>query len=181
MSDALRKALTGVNVAAVTPHKREGHEPDFGALLDLLDYLASAGARGVALLGSTGEFLHMSYEDRIRLVNLGAKRSRLPVIAGVAHSTLDGAVELARQAADAGAAALLLMPPYFFRYKQDDVKEFFLRFADGVGDAIILILGEYHAKGLPLFDASLDHGAIPRLEDVQWQRLSREQDHIERK
>lgn len=140
MSDALRKALTGVNVAAVTPHKKEGHEPDFGALLDLLDYLAAAGARGVALLGSTGEFLHMSYEDRIRLVNLGAKRSRLPVIAGVAHSTLDGAVELARQAADAGAAALLLMPPYFFRYKQDDVKEFFLRFADGVGDATPILL-----------------------------------------
>jgi dihydrodipicolinate synthase/N-acetylneuraminate lyase len=122
-------AFAGLNIAAVTPHKREGHEPDIAAALELVDFYCASGARGIALLGSTGEFLHLKMDDRIRLVNLAVKRSRVPVIAGISHSTLDGAVELAREAATAGAAAGLLMPPYFFRYSQRDVMEFYLQYA----------------------------------------------------
>lgn len=132
--------LAGVLVAAVTPHKREGHEPDIAAALELVDYYGKSGARGIALLGSTGEFLHLKMEDRIRLLNLAVKRSRAPIIAGVSHSTLDGAVELARAAADAGAAAALLMPPYFFRYRQDDIREFYLQFAKEMEGALPTLL-----------------------------------------
>ena len=47
----------------------------------------------------------------------------MPLLAGVGHSSLDGAVELGREAVGSGAAGLLLMPPYFFRYNQDDIRE----------------------------------------------------------
>ncbi len=101
-------------------------------MLDLIDFLCKGGVDAICLLGSTGEFLNVPFADRIRLVHLGVKRSRVPILVGVSHSTLDGAVELASEAVGSGAAGLLLMPPYFFRYGQDDVLQFYLRFREQV-------------------------------------------------
>src|SRR5579871_1767380 len=121
--------IGGVIAAAVTPHGKRGEEPDIGATLELIDFLCAAGVQGIALLGSTGEFVNLNYDDRVRLVYLAVKRSRVPVLAGVSHSTLDGALALGREASAAGAAGLLLMPPHFFRYRQPEIREFYLRFA----------------------------------------------------
>jgi 4-hydroxy-tetrahydrodipicolinate synthase len=127
----MMQPLSGVIAAAVTPHKR-GTEPDIGATLELIDFLCAAGVQGIALLGSTGEFVNLNFDDRVRLVYLAAKRSRVPVLAGVSHSTLDGALALGCEASAAGAAGLLLMPPFFFRYGQPEIREFYLRFAAGM-------------------------------------------------
>jgi len=132
--------IGGVYVAAVTPHRDKGYQTDVGAMLELVDFLAAAGVNGIALLGSTGEFLHLAFEDRARLVQLAVKRSRAPVLVGVGHSTLDGAIELGREAAKAGAAGLLLMPPYFFRYSQEDIQEFYVQFAAALEGAARIFL-----------------------------------------
>lgn len=125
----MNKPFAGVNVAAITPHGKRGDEPDIGATLELIDFLCEAGVQGIALLGSTGEFVNLNLDDRIRLVYLAVKRSRVPVLAGISHTTLDGALALAREAGAAGAEGVLLMPPYFFRYGQPEICEFFMRFA----------------------------------------------------
>jgi len=125
----MMQLFSGVIAAAVTPHGKRGDEPDIGATLELIDFLCAAGVQGIALLGSTGEFVNLNCDDRVRLVYLAVKRSRVPVLAGVSHSTLDGALALGREASAAGAAGLLLMPPYFFRYRQPEIREFYLRFA----------------------------------------------------
>src|SRR5262249_12809028 len=79
-------------------------------------------------------------EERARLLHLSAKRSRVPVLAGVGAATLDASLDLARQAQDAGAAALVLPPPYFYRYDHDDLRAFFCQFAVELGpDPPILI------------------------------------------
>ena len=134
------QAIQGVNVVAVGPRRAGGHEIDLGATLELIDFHNSSGVKGIALLGTTGEFLHFDFEERRRLIPLAVKRSRIPVIAGVAHSTLEGAVLLGRDAAAVGVAALLVMPPYFFRYQQDEVKEFYLEFARQVGTSTPIYL-----------------------------------------
>src|SRR5258705_5902199 len=131
--------ITGIYVAAVTP-QRKGGEADVAAMLELVDFLGAAGVNGIALLGSTGEFLHLAFEDRVRLVQLAVKRSRVPVLVGVGHSTLEGAIGLGRDAASAGAAGLLLMPPYFFRYSQGDIHEFYVQFAAAVGSSVRIFL-----------------------------------------
>jgi len=129
----MMRPFAGVNVAAVTPHGKRGDEPDMGATLELIDFLCAAGVQGIALLGSTGEFVNLNFDDRVRLVYLGVKRSRVPVLAGISHTTLDGALALGREASAAGAAGLLLMPPYFFRYGQPEIREFYMRFAVEMG------------------------------------------------
>src|SRR5258708_38798235 len=107
--------IAGIYVAAVTP-QRKGGEADVAAMLELVDFLAAAGVNGIALLGSTGKFLHLTFDDRVRLVQLAVKRSRVPVLVGVGRSTLDGAIALCRDAVSSAAAGLLLVAPYFFPY-----------------------------------------------------------------
>lgn len=142
-------AVRGVNAAAVTP-RREGPAIDLGAAFELIEYLAASGVAGIALLGSTGEFLHFELSERLRLIALGVKRSRAPVIVGAAHSSLDGALTLAREAAGAGAAAVLLMPPYFFPYSQQEIKEFYLRFARELKEPVPILL-----YNIPFFTSAI--------------------------
>ncbi len=122
-------------VAAITPRREGEYSIDLGATLELIDFLGERGVAGIALLGSTGEFVHFALDDRRHMVNFAAKRSRVPLLVNVSHSTLDGSVELAREAAGAGVAGVLLMPPYYFRYSQAEVKRFYLAYAEAINNA----------------------------------------------
>src|SRR5581483_4240625 len=150
--------LAGVFAAIVTPRRQDTLEADFSSALDLLDFAADAGVAGVCMLGSTGEFLNFSFTDRQRLVYLGVKRSRVPLIAGVSHSSLDGAVQLADEAISSGADALLIMPPYFFRYEQPAIEAFLLEFARETAGAVPILL-----YNIPQFTSRIDIETVERL------------------
>ena len=130
MVAARSDCIGGVFAAAIAPRRASGHEIDLGLALEGIDFLNSHPIRGIVLLGSTGEFIHYDFEERMKLVALAAKRSRAPVVASITHSTLDGTIALAEDAADAGVAAVLVMPPYYFRYDSQDLREFYSRFSD---------------------------------------------------
>lgn len=121
--------IGGVFAAALTPRRLGMQDVNLGVLWDLIDFLCERKVDGIVLQGSTGEFVHYSTSERMRMMGLAPKRSRVPVLVNVSHSTLDGSVELAQSAMAAGAAGVLLMPPYFFRYRQDAIREFYVRFA----------------------------------------------------
>jgi 4-hydroxy-tetrahydrodipicolinate synthase len=53
----------------------------------------------------------------------------LPVYVNVTHSTLDGSLSIADAAANGGAAGIVLMPPYFFRYSPFEIRRWFEQFA----------------------------------------------------
>jgi dihydrodipicolinate synthase/N-acetylneuraminate lyase len=135
----------GVQAAAITPRGNSG-EVDFGAGFELIDHLSKGGANGILLFGPAGEYPAFAPEERSRLVKLGVKRSRVPILAGVGSATLDASIELGRDAQNADAAALVVPPPYFFRYDQDDLRTYFRQFAAELGsDPPILI---YRSGGL---------------------------------
>jgi dihydrodipicolinate synthase/N-acetylneuraminate lyase len=121
------KALpAGVFAAIITPRREGEMVVDLGAMLEVIDFVTARGVNGIALFGSTGEFLHFTPEERGRLIGLAARRSRVPLLANVSHSTLDGAIAMAEEAAGSGAAAVLVMPPYYFRYDPGSLRAFFL-------------------------------------------------------
>ena len=126
--------------AAITPRNRR-EEIDFGAGFELIDLLCRGGVGGIALFTALGEYASLAAEERSRFLCLAVKRSRAPVWAGVGAATLDASLDLAHEARYAGAGALLLPPPYGFAYAQDDVREFYLRFAErnGAGTPVYLI------------------------------------------
>jgi 4-hydroxy-tetrahydrodipicolinate synthase len=121
-----------------TPRRPNSTEADAAAFLDYLDYVARAGSDGarvdgLVLFGSTGEFIHFDVAERMRAAALAIRRSRVPVLIGVSHSTLVGALELAEHAIAIKAAGVLLMPPYFYPYPADQVFHFYERFAENLG------------------------------------------------
>src|SRR5262249_53551840 len=108
----------------------------FGASFDLIDQLCKAGVRAIALLTAAGEYPAFSLEERTRLVYLGAKRTRVPLLAGVGSEELTASVDLAQEAAGAGAAGVLLPPPLLPPYAAEDLREYYLQFADSIGDTV---------------------------------------------
>jgi len=129
-----------IYIAAITPRGGQG-DIDVGAAFELIDFLCGSvkgHAAGIVLFDAAGEYLALSPGERSRLLYLAAKRSRVPLIAGVGSATLDLSLELAREAGDAGVAAVLLPPPCFYRYQQDDIREFYLRFSEHAGGPVYL-------------------------------------------
>jgi len=153
--------LSGVFAAAVTPNRPGTLEVDYSGLLDSLDFLAEGGVTGICLMGSTGEFAKYSFEDRQRAVYLGAKRTRVPLMVGVAHTSLTGALRLAQEAIQAGADGLLLMPPYFFPYSQPEIEQFYREFARETGSAVPTML-----YNIPQFTSGIAPETARRLLDT---------------
>lgn len=122
----------GVLAAAITPRGKHG-EVDYGAGFELVDHLCKGGVSGIFLFGPAGEYPAFASEERARLVYLCVKRSRVPLLAGVGSATLDASIDLAREAQSAGAAGLVVPPPLYFRYDQDDLRAYFSQFAADLG------------------------------------------------
>lgn len=136
----------GLYAALATPRRPHAIEADSGALLDYVDAIARAGVNGLVLFGSTGEFIHFELSERQRTSALAIKRSRVPVLVNASHSTLAGAILLAEQARDTGAAGLLLTPPYFYPYGAEQIYTFYEQFLEQVGGGIPIYL-----YNLPMF------------------------------
>lgn len=148
---ANRKSIQGgVIAAAISPRQAGEYSIDLAASLELTDFLYERGVDGIALLGSTGEFVHFMLEDRARMLDFAVKRSRLPLLVNVSHSTLDGAIYLGQEAAASGVAAVMLMPPYYYRYDQESVRAFCLRFAEVVAKEVPVYL-----YNIPVFTSEI--------------------------
>ena len=126
---------------ALTPRERKGGL-DFGAAFEQVDFLSRAQVHGIALFTPLGEYPAFSLEDRGRLLYLAAKRSRVPVYSAIGAFTLDDSLTLAREARRADAAGVLLPPPYFFRYQQPELCEFYSQFARQLGGGVPVYLAD---------------------------------------
>lgn len=107
--------LTGVLVALVTPFTADGTEIDVDTLQSHVDRMIQEGVHGLVPGGSTGEFTTLTVDERKRLTELVVKAAagRVPVVAGTGALTTKEAVELSAHAAQVGADALMVVPPYY--------------------------------------------------------------------
>ena len=107
--------LEGVLVALVTPFTPDGTEVDVDNLHAQIEWLVQAGVHGIVPGGSTGEFTALTLAERKLLTEecVKAADGRVPVVAGIGALSQVEAVELAKHAADVGAAALMVVPPFY--------------------------------------------------------------------
>jgi dihydrodipicolinate synthase/N-acetylneuraminate lyase len=105
--------LRGAFAAALTPLRDGGAALDEEAFVPYVEFLRAGGVDGVLALGTTGEGILLSVEERARAVELFVA-SGLPTIAHCGAQTTAETVELAQRAAAAGAAGVAVIgPPYF--------------------------------------------------------------------
>ena len=119
--------------ALVTP-LRDDETLNISVLRQLIDGLLAQGADGFYIGGATGEGIALSREVRECLTEeaIGHVRGRKPCIVHIASTDFREAVELAKHAERAGAAAISAIPPLFYHYDEDDVYCYYRQLAAAV-------------------------------------------------
>ena len=107
--------LRGVYAAAVTPFDDSG-ALSVGQLAAELEYLKSRGCTGVLIGGSTGEAQSLSVEERNSLAIEAAKLwATEQMFLGTGAASIEDAIVLTKFAFDLNVAAVVVIPPFFFK------------------------------------------------------------------
>ena len=129
----------GVFPYLVSPLDAAG-EVNADVLTRLCNDLIAAGVHGLAPLGSTGEFAYLSGPQRRRIVEvvLAASKGRVPVVAGVASTTIVDAVAQAREYERMGCDGILAILEAYFPISDEGVYNYFKAIADAVSLPVVL-------------------------------------------
>jgi 4-hydroxy-tetrahydrodipicolinate synthase len=124
----------GVLPALITPFTPDGRAIDVDALNALVERLIGAGVGGLVPGGSTGEFTTLSTAERRQLieVTIAAAAGRVPVVAGTGALSTAETIELSVHAERAGAAAVMVVPPFYDAPGWPELKAHFAAVADAL-------------------------------------------------
>jgi dihydrodipicolinate synthase/N-acetylneuraminate lyase len=115
--------LEGALAAAVTPLRESGGEVDEDACAPLVEFLAERRLDGILAMGTTGEGILLSPAERRHVTDLfvAACAGRLDVAVHCGAQTTADTVALAEHAATAGADAVAVIGPPYFRLDDDEL------------------------------------------------------------
>lgn len=143
--------LTGSIPPLVTPF-RDGRV-DEDAFAGLVGFHRREGSHGILVNGTTAEPSSLSVRERNRQVDIAVEAAEgLPVVAATGSQSLAESRELSEHAAKAGAAALLVVTPYYIRPPQRGLVQYHLEVARGLGVPWML----YHIPGRTAVGVTLD-------------------------
>jgi 4-hydroxy-tetrahydrodipicolinate synthase len=117
--------LTGIIPPIVTP-LLERDKLDVEGLERLIERVVSGGVSGLFLLGTTGEGASLSYRLRRELIERSCRRvnKRVTILVNITDTSFVESLSLARHAADSGAQALVVAPPYYLPAGQPELQEY---------------------------------------------------------
>jgi len=131
--------MNGIIPAVITPFDAE-ERIDYRAFERIIDHLIGAGVHGLTPLGSTGEFAYLNREQRHRIVEVvvQATRRRVPVVAGVAATTIADAVEQVKAYGALGVDGILAILEAYFPLSEDGVVGYFTAVASATALPVVL-------------------------------------------
>ena len=145
--------LRGIVPPLVTP-MIERDVLDVGGLERLIEHVLPGGVAGVFVLGTTGEAPSLSYRMRREVIDRACKivAGRVPVLVGVTDTSFVETVALAKHAADAGAAAVVVAPPFYFPATQPEMLDYLQKLSPQLPIPFFL----YNMPGLTKISYELD-------------------------
>ncbi|MXG91338.1 dihydrodipicolinate synthase family protein [Nocardioides flavescens] len=138
MTDAPQ--FEGSYTVAVTPFTDDASAVDTDRLKAFLDWQLETGVLGIIMLGTTGEFITLSREERRTVVETTVQHidGRIPVLIGTMNASTAIAVEQSVEAAEAGADGLMILPPYYYTPTDDEIYRYYEAITDAVSVPIML-------------------------------------------
>jgi dihydrodipicolinate synthase/N-acetylneuraminate lyase len=117
----MKLPLTGIIPPIVTP-LISNTELDVQGLKNLIDHILTGGVHGVFLLGTTGEATNLDYNIRKEFIYRACEfiDKKVPVVVGITDTCLQGSLEIANTAKNAGADALVISTPYYVPMSQNE-------------------------------------------------------------
>ena len=160
MASSIPRRFAGVFPIAPTPFTESG-DLDIQGQRRVLDCMIDQGADGICILANYSEQFLLSDDERNTLLDvcLSHVNGRVPVIVTCSHFSTRIAIERARAAASAGAAMLMLMPPYHGVSLRADENGILQHFA-GVANAVSIPI---MVQDAPLSGVSLSVPFLVRL------------------
>lgn len=133
--------LKGILLPTTTPFGPNG-EIDFSSLKFNLEKWAQTGIRGFVLLGSTGERVHLDEREYLETIETAraATPTDLVFIVGAGQQSTLGTINEIRKAARAGADAVLVITPHFYRTNitQETLSSYYSAVADAAPVPLLL-------------------------------------------
>lgn len=141
------KRLSGVTVAALTPLSKDGTLVDNQAIKEYVDFLVEKGVHGIFALGTTGEGLLLTLEERKKALEsfVKAAEKRVTLIAHCGALRVEEVSELLVHAKAVGADGAAIVSPFYYKYRPQEIVEFFLQTSKRV-DGLPIYL--YNIPGL---------------------------------
>jgi 4-hydroxy-tetrahydrodipicolinate synthase len=156
MESKERSGPNGVLAAVLTPMD-EDLKPNHQAFAAHCRRLLAAGCHGLSVFGTTGEANSLSVNERLAALE-GLLDSGVPVetlLPGTGSCALTDTVRLSRAALEAGAAGVLVLPPFYYKGVGDDgLFRFFAEVIERVGDDRLRIY-LYHIPQMTGIDLGL--------------------------
>ncbi len=133
---------SGVYPVVPTPFNEDG-AIDLQSQMRCVDFMIQAGSEGLCILANFSEQFLLADSEREVLTQAILKHvaGRVPVIVTTTHFSTHVCAARSRQAQDAGAAMVMIMPPYHgatLRASEDNIYEFFARVSDAVDIPIMI-------------------------------------------
>ena len=137
----------------------------------LVDHLIASGVHGLTPLGSTGEFAYLDAEQRRRIVEIVVSQTagRVPVVAGVASTTIVDAERQARDYAAMGADGILAILEAYFPLNDAAVVSYFTAIADATQLPTVLYTNPNFQRSdlsLPAIEKLSHHPRICLIKDA---------------
>ncbi len=132
--------FSGSYTVTITPFTAGGKNIDFQAWGRFLDWQVACGVPGIIILGTTGEFLTITDEERTRFVDETVKlvKGRMKVLVGSMNAYTPNAVRYSKEAEDLGADGLMIIPPYYYTPTEDEIFNYYKAICEGCGLPIML-------------------------------------------
>jgi dihydrodipicolinate synthase/N-acetylneuraminate lyase len=160
--------ITGILVALVTPFTDDYRIDDAG-IQHHVDRMVAAGIHGLVPLGTTGEFTTMTHEERRHVTDavIAAAAGRIPTFPHTGAQSTEEAIALSRHAQEAGAAGVMIVPPYYDPLRLHELHAHLT----AIGEAIDIPIVYYNvpgATGLRLTPHQLAGlGALPNVRYIK--------------
>jgi 2-keto-3-deoxy-L-arabinonate dehydratase len=135
----VRVTIEGLIPVLATPFEADG-SLDSTSLRRLATFELRAGASGVAVFGLASEAFALRDDERREILRQvsAAVGDAIPIIAGVNATALEPAIDQAQLAADGGASALMVLPPFMTKPTPTQLVDFYGQLAATSGMPVIV-------------------------------------------
>lgn len=129
----------GAGVAIVTPFHPDG-SVNYNKLEELINFQCDNGTDCIVICGTTGESATLSESEHVECIRRAVEftKGRVPVVAGTGSNSTQTAIELSKEAVDAGADGLLVVTPYYNKATQQGLIQHYTAIANEAKAPIIM-------------------------------------------
>jgi dihydrodipicolinate synthase/N-acetylneuraminate lyase len=144
----------------LTPFDAEGHINE-KTIAEMVEFFISKGVNGIFPVSNVGEFIQISEDQKRKFVDIviATAKGRVKITPGISSPNPRQSIEFGNYCMKAGADAVVVSAPYYFKYPLEIVESFLSTVAKGLDLPVILY-------NIPLFAHEITLDSLRRLLEI---------------